>query len=441
MRATAALLAASALTLGLAACGGDDSSSSSTATSAAAVSSSAAATTAAASTTAAPSTAAPTTVAATTTTAPPKGVGPAAVPQAPDGDAFYQPPSPLPSAAPGTLIWATTLTSTVTGGTGYKILYHSRSVKDADIAVSGLLWLPDKPNADTPVLSYAHGTTGLADQCAPSKDDGKDEAATVAAPFLQKGYIVVATDYEGLGTPGVHPYVVGQSEGRSVLDAIRAARAFTVSRGKSVVWGHSQGGGSALFAAELAPTYAPDANVIGSVAGAPAVELKLLATALRTSPFFGYIFQAAAGFKAAYPEIDLTAVATDKGLAEVKVAENTCGDVHDDVRGKNADDYLKTDPASVEPFATLLEDNTPGNVPTTVPIFVYHGEADEQIPVVGSQLFLQRACKKGGFTILRKTYPGASHVGVIAMAANDIQGWIADRFAGTPAPTTPCPSA
>jgi pimeloyl-ACP methyl ester carboxylesterase len=319
-----------------------------------------------------------------------------------------------------------------------KILYQSTTALGSPTAMSGLVYVPKDVKADAPVLSYAHGTTGLADDCAPSKAKNP-EPEQVAATFLAKGYIVVATDYEGLGTPGVHPYIIGRSEGPNVLDAIRAARQLTGTQGNSVVWGHSQGGGASLWAAELAPTYAPDANVVGAVAGAPAVELKLLATALRKSPFFGYIFMAGAGAKAAYPTVDLTTVYTPAGIDAVTFAGEHCYETVGQYQGKPAEDYIKVDPASVEPFGSLLEDNTPGNISTSVPIFIYHGDNDEQIPVIGSLLMFNRACKTGGFTILRQTYPDQTHVSVIEKAMPDITAYLADRLAGEAPPTTPCP--
>ena len=355
----------------------------------------------------------------------------------PEGDAFYTPPSPLPDGAAGDLIWKTEISSDATS-TLYKVLYLSTNVADEPVAVSGLVWVPANVSADAPLLSYAHGTTGLGDDCAPSKDAGKEEASLFAAPFVAQGFIVAATDYEGSGTPGVHPYVVGLSEARGTLDIIRTARAMTESSGKAIVWGHSQGGGAALITAEFAPTYAPDTNVVGAVAGAPAVELKLLAAVLRTSPYFGYVFMAGAGFQAAYPSIDLSQVLTPEGLAMVKTASETCGEIHDMVRGKDPTLYISKDPASVEPFASYLEENTPGNKATSIPIFVYHGESDEQIPVLGSKLYLDRACNTGGYTLLRKTYPNMGHVQVIEAAKNDILSWIDARLAGTPAETTPC---
>ena len=380
-----------------------------------------------------------TSVAVTTTTAAPTtatsvGSGPAV---GPEGDAFYAPPAALPDK-PGQIIWWSAPLPGPVGSTMRRILYRSNSAKDVGIAVSGLLFVPSTVANDAPIMSYAHGTTGLDDRCAPSKSYGQGEGQLTAAPFLAKGFIVVDTDYEGLGTPGVHPYVVGQSEGKGVLDAIRAAREATGTTGPSIVWGHSQGGGAALWAAQLVPKYAPDAKVLGSVAGAPAAELRTLSTALRTSPFFGYTFMTAAGFKAAYPELDLSTVLTPKGVAAAEQAGRDCGETVRSLAGQNPDDYILADSGNVEPFAGLLEANTPGNQPTTVPIFVYQGEKDEQIPVATSLAYLNRACATGGSVILRTTYPGQSHAGVILAAAGDIQTWVTDRLAGKPAPSTEC---
>ena len=384
-------------------------------------------------------TAASTVAPATTSTSTPP---PTFVPtgrRGPAGDAFYRPPVPLPLASPGSVIWSSPLDASPPGSTGYRVLYHSTSITGADIAVSGLVWVPARLSPRAPLLSYAHAPSGLGDDCAPSKSGANGEAAELAAPFLAEGYIVVATDYEGLGTQGGHPFGVGASEAHAVLDVIRAGRQLTESTGVSVVWGHSQGGGAALFSAQLAPTYAPDVTLVGAVAGAPMAELATLLTAVRSTTSYSFLFQVAAGFKAAYPDLDLTRVFTPKGLAEVQVASRTCFTVVDDVRGKDQADYIKADPSTVASFARYLEDNTPGNVPTTVPIFVYHGQEDEQIPVGTSYALLQRACRRGGFTLLRTVYPGVSHVGAIATAEPDVQAWIVDRVAGKPAPSTPCP--
>jgi pimeloyl-ACP methyl ester carboxylesterase len=130
------------------------------------------------------------------------------------------------------------------------------------------------------VIAWAHGTTGVASQCAPTLLPSRWNADVIPGidQLLARGWVIVATDYIGLGTPGPHPYLIGQGEARSVLDSVRAARQMPqlwLQRG-TVVWGHSQGGHAALSAGILAPTYAPDVNVVGVAVLAPASDLKAL---------------------------------------------------------------------------------------------------------------------------------------------------------------------
>lgn len=350
---------------------------------------------------------------------------------------FYEAPSNLSTLQAGDLI-RSSIVSTTNDLTAFTVLYASRSVSDAPIAVSGMVWVPNAPTAGNPLVSYAHGTTGIADECAPSKSNGSGETGVIANILIGKGYIFAATDYEGLGTAGVHPYVVGLSEARSMLDIIRAARQLTESRGKSVVWGHSQGGGAALMASEVAPKYAPDAQVVGAIGGAPVVELDKLSSVFTTTDSFGFMFMVAAGFRAAYPDINLSQVMTQKGLDMVALAESTCTDVIMKARGTDVKTYLTVDSLNTEPLLSYLQENTPGNTPTDIPIFVYHGENDELVPASTSLQYLQRACTTGGYNIQRTIYPGASHVDVLFSASTDIQTWIADRFNGTVPTPTPC---
>jgi fermentation-respiration switch protein FrsA (DUF1100 family) len=350
---------------------------------------------------------------------------------------FYEAPIDLSTLQPGDLI-RSSIVSTTNDSTAFTVLYASRSVSEAPIAVSGMVWVPNAPTEGNPLVSYAHGTTGIADECAPSKSNGSGETGVIANILVTKGYIFAATDYEGLGTEGVHPYVVGVSEARSMLDIIRAARQLTESRGKSVVWGHSQGGGAALMASEVAPKYAPDAQVVGAIGGAPVVELDKLSSVFTVTDSFGFMFMVAAGFRAAYPDIDLSKVMTQEGLDMVSLAESTCTDVIMKARGTDIKTYLSVDSLNTEPLLSRLQENTPGNIATDVPIFLYHGEADELIPASTSLQYFERACATGGYNIQRKTYAGAAHVDVLFSASTDIQTWIADRFSGTAPTPTPC---
>src|SRR5262249_18009538 len=152
---------------------------------------------------------------------------------------------PLPAAKPGSLIWSTPFKA-IPGAQAWKVLYHSRAVDGSDVAVSGVVVAPTgpAPAGGRPVISWAHGTPGIADQCAPSRTGDMGSRLPSIGKLISQGYVVVATDYEGLGTPGTHPYLVGESEARGALDIARAAHQIreTAANDTTFVWGQSQGG-------------------------------------------------------------------------------------------------------------------------------------------------------------------------------------------------------
>src|SRR3954447_13517208 len=178
----------------------------------------------------------------------------AKVRKGPAGTAFYTPPKHLPGKGHGGLIWARPLAGAapLPGGAGSRLLlYRSTGARGKAAAVSGVLTIPKgkAPKGGWPVVTYAHGTTGIADVCAPSRDSASNPAHGLNAyayPLLQRwlkaGYAVLRTDYAGLGTPGAHAFLNGHAEGYSVLDAVRAARQLDKRIGRRVaIAGHSQG--------------------------------------------------------------------------------------------------------------------------------------------------------------------------------------------------------
>jgi acetyl esterase/lipase len=349
--------------------------------------------------------------------------------------AFYAPPVGL-AGRHGSLLRYSAL-DPVGGTKVFRVLYRSRSVQGKPIAVSGIVLVPEG-DGPHPVLTYAHGTAGLADRCAPSKQPVYDVLTDLAG----KGYVVTATDYEGLGTPGLHPYIAGISEGRSTLDIVRAAAELPGVEldAKTVIWGHSQGGHAAVFAAQLAPTWTPELDVVGTVAIAPATELPLIASALKNGPYQGYLAMAAGGLHAAYPDADLHQILTDEAIGRLGILETACtAAVWKAFRSLPYDRFAKADPTSVPAWKALLEENDPGHVKLSSPLFIVHGEADEQIPTVASAALFNRLCRLGQVAE-RKTYPGADHVGVAEAALDDLVRWTAERFAGKPA-TNGCSGA
>jgi len=348
----------------------------------------------------------------------------------------------LEPGEPGDLIAMQPVAASDVAGTVWRVLYHSESLAGEDIAVSGLVVVPEgpAPASGRDILSWAHGTTGIADECAPSKDPDAAGLA-LAAPFLERGMVVAATDYEGLGTPGRHPYIAGESEARSTLDIARAVQQLdgAEASGRVVVWGHSQGGHAALFANQIAADWAPELDIVGTVAGAPPSQLPLIAAALRDSPFRFYLGMVAAGWAAAYPDADLADVLTPLGLERLELVDTACaGDLATAWSDVPYEDLVKADPATVEPWKTLLVENDPGYVVGSSPVLIIHGGADEQIPVISSQLLLDRMCGIGQ-AVERRVYDGQSHAGVIGPSMPDMLVWIDARLAGDP-PGTSCPA-
>ncbi len=214
---------------------------------------------------------------------------------------FYSVPQPLPSGPPGTLIKWQKVASDGLHGTVYRVMYTSESVLNKRVAVTGLVIVPDTPPpaGGYPVVSWGHGTNGMAETCAPSLD--ASQAVPETNGLLDQGWEVTASDYQGEGTPGLLPYIVGVSAARNTIDIVRAARHLTAAHASDdyVVWGHSEGGQTALFALHIGTTYAPDLHLKGVVAGAPPSQFGLIYQFLLTSPYRVYLFMVAAAYHAA----------------------------------------------------------------------------------------------------------------------------------------------
>ncbi|MBN8998115.1 MAG: lipase, partial [Rhizobiales bacterium] len=194
--------------------------------------------------------------------------------------AFYEAaPAELPGL-PGSIIRSERMAFGPIGGDAWRLLYRSTDPGRRPIVVSGVVVLPHgaTPPGGRPIVAWGHPTTGVVPACAPSLAHFVFQQMSGLRQFIDVGYIVAATDYPGLGTPGPHPFLDGASEGRAVLDMIRATKAFLGPQAgsRAALWGHSQGGQAVLFAAELAPHYAPELDLAGVAAAAPATDLAAL---------------------------------------------------------------------------------------------------------------------------------------------------------------------
>lgn len=255
--------------------------------------------------------------------------------------------------------------------------------------------------------------------------------------MLAEGFMVTITDYPGLGTPGIHPYMVGPVAAQSVLDSVRAARQITkVNAGDDFVgWGASQGGNSSLWTAQLADDYAPELTLLGTASSAPAINLRGIAEFNLDKPaggiFLGLIF---AAWDAVYPSADLNQIIQpnernnfDRMIESCFTALAGFLRVRDNLR--TPEQYLSIDILNTEPWSTPFEENTPKD-PINVPILIAHGTADPLIPIELSEAEAARRCKAGE-NVQFARYPGSSHDAREDTAVH-ILGWVIDRFAGRP---------
>ncbi|RSD20845.1 lipase family protein [Amycolatopsis eburnea] len=358
-------------------------------------------------------------------------------PQGPAGDAFYTPPSPLPAGADGDVVWWRPLPDQ-SGARGYLVLYRSRSATDAPIAVSGRVLVPTAPWAGAgprPIVSVASGTRGIGDRCAPSKFQPDYEKPLFVDAMLSRGWAVAITDYEGLGTPGLHTYVVGRSEGHTVIDAARAATrlpaAGLAAGGPIAFSGYSQGGGGAAWAGELAPSYAPELTVAGITAGGTPADLDVVAKSLDGGIGFGFLLLSALGLDAAYPELDLPAYLNDRGRTLYTTQQDACVDAVFGYAFGHIADYTTANPLATAKWQARLAENKLGARPPKAPVFLFHGSGDEIIPLSQAQTLRSQYCA-AGVPVTWGTYLG-EHVTTLAFSAGDVVGYLADRFAGKPA--------
>ena len=365
---------------------------------------------------------------------------PATPPGGPSGLKFYA-PAKVPAGPHGTLIWERALhgSAALKGATNYTVLYKQVGVRGKLVPVSGIVSVPKgtAPKGGWPVITYAHGTTGIAPQCAPSRDTGPASGAHGAdvgiAPLLNSwikaGYAVVRTDYEGLGGPGVHPYLVGRSEGYGVLDIVRAARQLvpTLSN-RIVISGHSQGGHAALWAASLARHYTPDLRLLATIAFAPQSHTAAEAPALRSVSSTGLTGLAAMilrGVSVADPSLDIKAILTPQGAALYPQTLTKCLsqlDQPNSLGGLPLNQLIASN-ADLTPEIKALAANDPDNLRIKGSVLIEQGLADTTvIPAFDQQLSQELA--KNGATVTYHTYPGATHGGVLTAAAKDATAFL-----------------
>ncbi len=353
----------------------------------------------------------------------------------------------LPATAQqvGTLIAADPVADPPVAMQAWRIRYWTSGGDGTVREATGMVVAPSEaaPAAPRRVIAWTHGAWGVAERCAPSLSASFFAASAGVEPSVRQGYVVVAPDYIGLGSPTMHPFLVGEDTARSGLDAVRAAQGIAgAGAGKRfAVWGESQGGHAALWTATRAGAYAPDLTLVGAAAAAPPTDLAanlrsgsdknaralLLSFALHSwSSLYGF-------------SLDPIANRTNQGIIH-RLAENNCvalgkkpklGTILGIVTVARA--TRNKDIGRIEPWASWVRTNSvdPARVPG--PLLIAQGDKDTIVAPAITRAFANGLCRNR--TRLKWIdMRGTDHADSARNSTAETLAWIGDRFAGAPPP-------
>jgi hypothetical protein len=362
-------------------------------------------------------------------------------------DVFYLPPNPLPDGAPGEILRAERMDAYLVPGVriraaAWRVLYRSTSATGEPTAVSGTVLIPrGRTSKPRPLIGYAVGTHGIGDSCAPSRlfARGLEWEAGLIAMVLARGWAVALTDYQGLGTPGDHTYMVGRALGPNVLDIMRAARSLDPEtlpvEGPAAIVGYSEGGAAAAWAAQLQPVYAPDVPLVAVAAGAAAANLEAAGPSLDGSFFSFFIAYGGIGYAAAYPELELDPYLTPMARAGIERLRRSS--VLDAIRSGprfvTASDLTQPNVLDLPEWRARLRENRLGELVPDAPVLLHHARRDHIVSFEHSVNLREDWSARGGDVRLYVTRGGVDHMSGALAGTPVALDWIARRLgrAGT----------
>ena len=369
-------------------------------------------------------------------------------------------PEDLPPGTPGFLI----KTEKIEPGPGekpyegmelYRVMYHSTTINGDDIPVTALYAQPtgEAPEAGFPLIGYAHGTTGAARQCATSLTpfDAKTPAGSQFTrkiqPLVEKGWAVIATDYQGMGPKVTPMYLLGDAEGRNVLDSIRAVQGWrdNLDHSRTALYGHSQGGQAVLFASEIQAEYAPDVYINGVTSLAPAL-IPAFPTAIRelaadpsgTGRTY-FVMSSLGTWVENYPGLQKENIFTEKGINDLPKVDELCSDELRDFFAERGliNSFIKF-PLEKDTLEAIKL-NTAGNRPLNHPLLLVQGMEDKVVLSQATPEYFSIICQQGDVDAKMELYPQDDHGSVVINARDSVDEWIEARFEREPVPDN-CPN-
>lgn len=367
---------------------------------------------------------------------------------APEGAAFYVPPASGPAGPPGTLIRARPLEGAMAlpgAGRNLLLLYVSRDPGGHSVAVSGTLAVPpgEPPAGGWPIIDWTHGTMGLTPDCAPSlvpkspPNSYVEDVARLLDGFVRAGYAVVATDYQGLGTKGPHPYLEGEPNAANALDLLPAAARAEPSLGRTfLIVGHSQGGQAALFAAALARHAERAFRLVGVVALAPVSQIgermKVFMSLPQVEPLALYVVAALDAYARDDRRLDLARVLSPAARAHLSQLNAACRfSPGTGFWGETAARDLFVPGLDVESLRPVLDRQEPGRLAIEVPTLIVAGGSDGAVPPPTAAELSAQLCARGA-PVAFKVGAWQDHMGVVTQNVPELVAWVKARFERRP---------
>ena len=367
--------------------------------------------------------------------------------------AFDVPPNPLPAGKPGDIIrWRTmgfsaSQAKPPRGTLGYKFMYLSTSATGQPIAVTAYLlvphgYIPKQGVAKRPLIGYGNEAMGLGDYCAQSRmlEYAHSGELALIEPMLKRGYAVVASDYEGLGTPSTHTFGVSVSAGHAILDSMRAARQLEAAGlpkdSQNALFGYSQGGQGVGRGLEMASTYAPELKISAAAFGGTPTDPVMFSRWNSGKLFSAVNLAASAGYDAAYPELDLKSFLNERGVKANKATYTACIESVWVVPMRRSSAFLKEgmDPLKDPRWIKRFSENAIGNQPPSkdIPTYYFHAIGDQAVPFQGAKRLRRQYCRAGVNLTFQALAP-IEHVATGPIWMPQAAKWVADRLEGKPA--------
>lgn len=356
---------------------------------------------------------------------------------------------------PGTLLRHTLIHTSIRGARAWRIGYSSRDANGVVHEATGLVIAPDGDGRDRPIMSWCHGTTGLGDAACPSAlADPACELSLYFSPqstaqidygvpgvqgFIDDGWVVCATDYQGLGSAGMHQYNVNRTNGLDAVFIARAARHLDTGAGTTLgCVGWSQGGAAAAAVAELDADDFDELKLVGVVAMSPSVSRIGLESPLGPSaalhdpsaPPDTHLVMFLAGTQAANPQtLTLSDVLTPLGVETIGSAWNIQPVHHltDTIArmSRLKGPILNPAPANFDAWKTAIVAGSAAARKPVVPVLVCIDSFDGGIvtPVPWQNAYVA-AVKEFGGTVDVREYPHDDHFSLPQSSIADAREWL-----------------